>query len=159
MELKQYIEQELQPYLNKKMNNNWEIDTLCHKLLRTWARDNGYTETDFSSSQDKSYIYLKYKGYCLGYVKFKKKKIDTHHAWYGSYCDWAYASFIIFRNASDTAEQIMNFDQEIMAKEDAKALLNKRGKELLLEVMARYNIDKHKAVDILSAAVRAQYSL
>ena len=159
MELKEYMEQELKQYVDKKMSSTWEIDSLCYKLLKAWARDNGYNEIDFYASQDRSYVYLKYKGYGLGYVKFKKKKLDTHYGCFGNYCDWAYAEFTVYRNADDTMEQIMEFDQQIMAKDDAKALLKKRGKDLLLEIMSRYNLDKYKAAEICNAAASAKWDL
>ena len=160
MELKEYLEQELKQYVDKPMSNNWEADSICRRLIHEWAQANGYTDPcDFRTDQDRSYIYLKYKGYGLGYVQFKKKKVDTHHSWFGSYCDWAFAGFTVYRNGNDTAEQIIEFEQQIMAKDDAKALLKKRGKALLLEIMSRYNLDKYKAAEICNAAVNAKWDV
>ena len=159
MELKEKLQNQLNSMVGQKVNSTWEADSACYRIMREWAVDNGYGQTDFGTHQEGWTIDLKYKGCYIGRVKIKRQKGQSHWSIFGnSYCDWTYKGFELSL-VDNLTEKTVDVDQALMAKETEQEIKKRKGKEIALSIMEKYGVDEYQARELLREAVNACYDI
>lgn len=134
-----------------------------------YLASNGFDRSKMTYEKSKNYsgtLYIAvYAPYNAGgnvsfiTIETKKKKGNTHHAWYGSYCDWEYKDFLVTTYDNETVEDSCKKAVGII---QTRLNINKSREDKaqeLFDFLKAKGYNKYDAIELVRFASDRRYTL